>query len=143
MTRRIHPAEIFTSLLILLFAYTAISKILDFNKFRRVLSESPLIHNGAGIIAWLLPATELLIVLLLFLPRYRITGLWISLGMLTVFTGYLFYMLLFASHLPCSCGGVLSSLSWKEHLVFNVVFLGINTGGLIGLRFSKHKNITE
>ena len=141
--RRIPFDEISSSLLILLFAYTAVSKILDNSSFRRVLNESPLIHNGAGILAWLLPATELLIVLLLFLPRYRLWGLWVSLGMLTVFTGYLFYMLFFASHLPCSCGGVLSSLSWKEHLVFNVVFMGINTGGLIGLRFSKYKNITK
>jgi putative oxidoreductase len=28
--------------------------------------------------------------------------------------------------LPCSCGGVISSMSWKQHLVFNVHCIAIN-----------------
>lgn len=142
MLKRIPVTEISSSLLILLFAYTAFSKLLTYKKFRWVLNESPLIHNGAGVIVWLLPAAELMIVLLLFIPRYRTIGLKASLSMLILFTGYLIYMILFASHLPCSCGGVVSSLSWKQHVYFNLFFIGINIGGLVGLRYSNYKVIT-
>jgi hypothetical protein len=43
-------------------------------------------------------------------------------------------MLLFTPKLPCSCGGVLKNLSWKEHLMFNFCFTAI---AFIGWRFSK------
>jgi hypothetical protein len=26
-------------------------------------------------------------------------------------------------YLPCSCGGILETMNWKEHLVFNLVFV--------------------
>jgi hypothetical protein len=48
-------------------------------------------------------------------------GLLASFGLMTVFTIYIAYMLLTSSHLPCSCGGVISKLSWKEHLWLNVL----------------------
>src|SRR6202008_2632470 len=120
MLKKIPVSEICSSFLILLFAYTSISKFLAYKKFYLVLNKSPLIQNGAGVIAWLLPAAELLIVLLLIVPRYRMTGLKISLGALLLFTSYLFYMILFAAHFPCNCGGVFSSISWKQHLFFNL-----------------------
>jgi hypothetical protein len=27
--------------------------------------------------------------------------------------------------LPCSCGGAISRMGWREHIVFNVVFVGL------------------
>ena len=142
MFKKIPVAEICSSLLVLLFAYTAISKYMALPVFRHALRESPLIHNGAGIIAWLLPAAELLIVLLLIIPKYRMPGLKASLAALLLFTAYLFYMIVFASHLPCNCGGVISTLTWKQHILFNLFFIGINIMGLTGLRLSIYKNVT-
>ena len=135
MSKRALIVELCCSLLILLYTYAAVSKFMRFKRFRYVLGESPLIHNGAGIVAWLVPLTELLIVLLLIVPSMKRNGLKISLAMLALFTSYLFYIILFAAHLPCSCGGVISSLSWKEHIVFNLFFIAVNIIGIRSMRF--------
>jgi hypothetical protein len=121
-------------LLIFLFAYTGSSKLLDSKGFAAVLSKIPLIGRGAGIVAILLPLAELLIVLLLFFERTRLIGLYASLMLLLVFTVYLVYMVLAVPKLPCSCGGVISSMSWKQHVVFNVVFIVLT---VIGIRSTK------
>jgi len=138
MLKKIPVTEICSSLLIFLFAYTAISKLTGYKKFHWVLSESPLIHNGAGIIVWLLPAAELLIVLLLIIPQHRRIGLHASLVSLVLFTSYLLYMIVTTPHLPCSCGGVISSLSWKQHVLFNLFFIGVSISGLIA---TKHPHL--
>jgi uncharacterized membrane protein YphA (DoxX/SURF4 family) len=119
-----------SSLLILLYTYTAASKLADYSTFKVVLGESPLIHNGADTIAWLLPATELIVVLLLFFDASRKAGLYASLLLLIAFTLYIVAMLLFADELPCSCGGVLNKMSWQQHLFFNAGFLVMNLIGI-------------
>jgi uncharacterized membrane protein YphA (DoxX/SURF4 family) len=128
--KKLPVTEITSSLLILLFAYTAISKLFNYRTFARTLSESPLIHNGADTIAWLLPATELVVVLLLFFDASRKAGLYVSLCLLIVFSLYIYGMLLFVDDLPCNCGGVLNKMSWKQHLFFNAGFLVINLIGI-------------
>jgi putative oxidoreductase len=133
--KKLPVIQIASSLLILLFAYTAISKLLGYRAFARALSESPLIHNGADSIAWLLPATELIVVLLLFFETTRKIGLYASLFLLVSFTIYLLYMVLFVDDLPCSCGGVLSKMSWQEHIFFNLFFIAINLIGIGRFRF--------
>ena len=40
-----------------------------------------------------------------------------------MFTVYIILILYFSDFVPCSCGGVLENLSWKEHVVFNVLFI--------------------
>ncbi len=119
-----------SSTLILLYTYTAISKFTDQELFKVTLRRSPLIDHGADTIAWLLPATELIVVLLLFFERTRKTGLYASLVLLVLFTLYLLYMVLFAADLPCSCGGMLSKMSWKQHIFFNLFFIVLNLIGI-------------
>lgn len=126
-----------SSLLILLFTYAAVSKLSDYEHFVRVLGESPLIHKGADITGWLLPAAELVLVLLLFFPVTRKAGFVFSFFLLLLFTLYLIYMLLFSANLPCSCGGVISKMSWKQHVLFNVFFTGVSIAGILS-----EKNIT-
>jgi putative oxidoreductase len=114
--------EIIAALFILLFAYTAISKFLEFSSFRTVLHMSPLIGDTASIVAWGLPLTEIAISLLLFFPRTRRKGFWASLIIMTLFTIYLTYMIYFTPIRPCNCGGVLQQMTWKQHLIFNTFF---------------------
>jgi hypothetical protein len=106
-----------------LFGYTALSKLLEYDRFRAVLSASPLIATGAGALAAAIPVVELAVVLLLILPRTRLAGLVLSFALLVLFTSYLGYMVLYAPHLPCSCGGVISALGWRAHLLLNGVLL--------------------
>lgn len=130
MKRNLLIAELSSATLILLFGYTAISKAAHTSAFRHALAESPVAQNGAAVAAWLIILAEAAIILLLFFPATRRTGLYLSLGALSVFTLYLIYMVLFAAKLPCGCGGVISKLSWRQHIFFNLFFLLINVVGI-------------
>lgn len=131
--RRKLAIEIISSLFILLFVYTAFSKLLDYTSFKHVLSSLPLIGANAAITSLALPITEGLVSVLLFIPRTRLWGLCGSLTLMTVFTLYLAYLIYYTPNLPCSCGGVLKQMTWNQHLIFNIFFLLLSLAG-IGLQ---------
>jgi hypothetical protein len=128
--RLIFIGDIISALLLLLFLYTSLSKLADHETFKNVLSASPLLKPVAGIVAWLLPVTELGIVVLLFVPFLRIKGLYASFILISLFTLYLIYMIIFTPHLPCSCGGVIKLLTWPQHIFFNLFFLLLSFTGI-------------
>lgn len=132
-------ADIISGLLLLLFLYTSLSKLADYETFKNVLSASPLLKPAAGIIAWLLPVTELMIVVLLFIPAVRLKGLYASFILILLFTLYLIYMLSFTPNLPCNCGGVLKLLSWKQHIFFNLFFILLSLTGILLYKRNKSK----
>lgn len=113
-------AAIVSALFILLFVYTGISKLQNWSTLSFVLKSYPLIGDYASLVATGLPVTELVVSALLFIPRTRRIGLWASLVLMSLFTVYLVYMLLFTPKLPCTCGGLLEKLSWPQHLLFNL-----------------------
>jgi len=115
--------DIISAGILLLFLYTAVSKLLDYQNFKSVLIMSPLLRPFAGIIAWALPVGEIGIVLLLLFQKTKIKGLYTAFITLVVFTIYIIYMVTFTPRLPCSCGGVLKSLTWSQHIVFNLFVL--------------------
>jgi hypothetical protein len=121
--KRTFAIELIAALFIFLFIYTALSKFYDFKNFRMVLGQSPLIGKLNLLIAWLLPLSELITALLLFIPGTKLAGFYASLILMSVFTFYIGYMLLFSPHLPCSCGGVIRQLTWRQHLLFNIFFV--------------------
>jgi hypothetical protein len=41
--------------------------------------------------------------------------------MLLTFSVYVASLLIGSSKLPCSCGGIMSSISWELHLVVNLI----------------------
>lgn len=122
-----------TYLFIALFIYTAASKLMTLSAFEKVLSKVPLIGNFSHFIAWTVPVLELVIGALLIIPFTKKLGLYAALGLMLVFTAYLGYMFLSmpAEDLPCSCGGVVSLLSWQQHIWFNLGFVGLGITGLI------------
>ena len=117
--------DIISALFILLFVYTATTKLIEHESFKAVLSLSPLIGIKATILSWVLPILELFTATLLFIPSMRAWGFVSSLILMFLFTGYITYMILFARHLPCSCGGVISLMSWPQHLIFNIFFTAL------------------
>ena len=123
-------ADIISSILLILFLYTAFSKLWDYTNFRFTLSRSPLLSPVAGLLAWLIPVAELIVVILLFIPAFRKIGLYASFILIVLFTGYLSYMIVFTPDLPCSCGGVLAALSWKQHIFFNLLFILLSLTGI-------------
>jgi hypothetical protein len=120
--KRSYWVEIISSLFILLFVYTAVNKIIDFRNFYDTLRTAPLLREKGKIVAWFIPGAEIIISALLFFPRTRKSGLWGSLALMLVFTGYLAYMLFFSHVRPCSCGGVIEKMTWNQHFLFNIFF---------------------
>jgi hypothetical protein len=113
--------EIIGAIFILLFTYTAVSKLIEADTFYSTLKKSPFIEDWAHFLYWLLPLIELITVVLLFIPPVRWAGLYLSLALMMMFTSYISFMLLSAYKLPCSCGGILKKLSWKDHLLLNII----------------------
>jgi uncharacterized membrane protein YphA (DoxX/SURF4 family) len=122
---------IISFLLVLLFSYAAISKMLEFHKFAGQLRSSPLLQPISGILTWLIPASELYAVILLLVPYWRRSGLLMAAIIMTAFTLYISVMLLFFDKLPCSCGGVFERMSWSQHLIFNIAFTVLAFAGLL------------
>lgn len=115
--------ELICLLYILLFVYASVSKLLQIEHFRIQIGKSPLLSAFAEIVAWGVPISEIVISLLLMMPKLRRTGLWLAMGLMSMFTTYIFIILNFSSYIPCSCGGILEKMGWKEHLIFNLVFV--------------------
>ena len=107
-------------ILILVFAYAATSKLLDLPAFRYQLAESPSLQEWARPLSWILPLIELATAGLMLFTWTKRAGLFCSALMLTIFTLYLSIMLAGHRRLPCSCGGLIASLSWKTHILFNL-----------------------
>jgi uncharacterized membrane protein YphA (DoxX/SURF4 family) len=118
-------------LFILLFIYAATNKLLDVEKFRVQIGQSPLLTAFAGWLAWIIPLSEILISITLAFPRWRIFGLYASFNMMIMFTIYIIAIQNFSEHIPCSCGGVLEKLGWTEHLIFNIVFVLLAFAGIV------------
>jgi hypothetical protein len=129
--------QIIASLLIFLLVYAAVSKFLELEAFKANLRKSPLIRSYAGWVSVAIPVTELVMAALLILPRTRSAGLVGCFVLMLLFTGYIACLLLFADQLPCSCGGVLRMLGWKEHLLFNIFFALIAWTGFVVDRSNK------
>ena len=122
---------------IVLFVYAAWSKLADYANFQFGLSESPFIAPFASLLAWAVPAVEILISMMLLVPRLRLAGLYASFLLMLFFTIYIAVMLLSGLEIPCSCGGVLEEMSWEVHLLFNSVFVVLS--GIAIYRETKHR----
>lgn len=135
--------EIVPILLIVLFAYTATSKFLDYDKFvfQMSLAPVPLMIVLASVLGWVVPVIEMVIAISLavgfFNPSIKTKGLYTSVILLSAFEIYIAIMLMSGSHLPCTCGGIVSQMGWKQHLFFNAFFI-IN--GILSIKYlQKHK----
>jgi uncharacterized membrane protein YphA (DoxX/SURF4 family) len=115
--------NVISLLFILLFAYAASSKLLDYNTFTVQIAQSPLLTAFAGFLGWMVPFLEIVIAVLLFFPRTRLAAMYVSFFLMILFTAYIFIILNFSDFVPCACGGVLEEMSWSQHLIFNLAFV--------------------
>lgn len=112
-------------LFILLFAYAGSTKLLEGKMFYNNIRNSPIFGGEtiAAIVAIVIPVSEIMTSFLIAWRRTRLIGLYGALVLMLLFTGYIVTILFFTTTVPCSCGGIISLLSWKQHLVFNLVLL--------------------
>lgn len=128
--------SLFCFLLIVLFTYTAFSKWLNMDAHLYAMRNQPFSRPVNDFLAYALPVVEIITVILLVINSTRLLGLYISLLLMALFTAYVSAVLLnFFGRVPCSCGGVIEQLGWKEHLVFNIFFLSIS---IVAIRLHKH-----
>ncbi|RYG04870.1 MAG: DoxX family membrane protein [Chitinophagaceae bacterium] len=132
--------DVIRLLFILLFVYTAFSKILDYQNFRAVIGQSPMLTRFASVLAIAVPVAEILIALMLVIPRYRRAGLYASFAMMMLFTTYIIILVTMSDKIPCSCGGVISMMTWQQHLYFNIFFILL---GLTGMYLDHKKDNSE
>jgi hypothetical protein len=123
-----------TAVLICIFVYAALSKLLEYHLFTLQLHQHPYLRSIAATVAWGLPAAELIVAALMTIPATRMAGLYSTCTMLVIFTVYLEVMLLSGKHLPCACGGIISSLNWKQHMVFNTILIAMAVVTIISKR---------
>jgi len=129
--KRITIIEIISYLFIILFVYASMNKLLDVETFRVQIGQSPLLTSIAPWIAWVIPISEILIAVMLSIPRFRLLALYASFTLMIMFTAYIVAVLNFGDNIPCSCGGVLEKLGWTEHLIFNIGFVLLSLVGIV------------
>jgi uncharacterized membrane protein YphA (DoxX/SURF4 family) len=129
--RRAVIIDVLAAAIIVLFVYAAVSKLMAYPLFTAQLEMHPLLRPFAGWLAWAVPAAELLVAALLVIPSTRLVGLYGAAILLFMFTVYLTGMILTDKHLPCSCGGLISGFTWRQHIAFNLVFLGLAVTGIL------------
>jgi len=129
--------EIVCALFVILFIYTGLNKLLDYDTFKFQLGRSPYLQNFSRPVALLLPPGELLVAIALIIKRTRLAGFYASFFLMSLFTGYVTIMLSLSYYLPCSCGGILQALSWQGHLVFNSAFTFMAVAGTL-LQYQLH-----
>ncbi|WP_119080131.1 MauE/DoxX family redox-associated membrane protein [Chitinophaga alhagiae] len=112
--------ESIIAIFLLLWIYVGVSKLLDLTSFRIQLFNSSIFKQHARFISLFIPLLEVAIAILLLTKTLRLVGLYSSFILMFVFTAYVAYLMKFEPNLPCSCGGIISDLTWPQHLILNI-----------------------
>ncbi|MDB5122416.1 MAG: hypothetical protein JWP94_545 [Mucilaginibacter sp.] len=115
---------------IFLFLYTGYSKIEDHSRFLNGLSRVSVISPFAVYLSWIVPIAEIITAILLVIPKTIRWGLYAFTFLMTLFTIYIASMVLWATKLPCHCGGAIEKLSWTQHIWFNLALIVISVFAL-------------
>lgn len=129
------------TLFIALYTYTAMMKWFDFPVYRIKMRRQHLPEPLKELFVWGVPLLEMLVVIgmiapfFIVSPRLAKASMYANLMLIGSFT---MYSGLAASgifgYVPCSCGGVLESLGWDMHFLFN---LGLTILAAIGVRLHR------
>lgn len=118
--------SVVTFILAVLFLYTAVDKFKTIDKFTQIMGRIYLPEFMVPVVAWGVPIVEVIIVLALLTPKFRKYGLLASAILLAIFTIYITTLKLTGLRLPCNCGGIVSSLSWWNHIILNTVLMALS-----------------
>jgi hypothetical protein len=139
ITMRKVVIEIIAALLVLLFLYASVSKLLGFSVFVDEMNNQPFPNWMTPYLVVIIPGSEILIALALLFDRTRMFGFYASLVILFLFTLYAALVLMHVfDYVPCSCGGMLKKLNWSQHLLFTLAFLILSLAGLALYKRQRH-----
>ncbi|WP_412468083.1 MauE/DoxX family redox-associated membrane protein [Pedobacter sp. KLB.chiD] len=116
--------QVISAAFILLWIYTAGSKLTSFQSYKQEMSLQVFSPGVAGVLLYAIPLLEILAATLLLIKKTNKLGLVLSLLLMLVFTGYIILIISgYFPKKPCSCGGLIKAMGWKAHLIFNIFFL--------------------
>lgn len=131
MNSRKTLTQFISMMLVVLWVYAAMSKLQEVETFREQLLRQPFPGRVAGLLLWLLPLSELAAAGLLLFGRTRGAGMYVSLLLMLLFTGYVGLVLAGAwENVPCACGGIIGRLGWKGHFLFNLFYTVLAGAGV-------------
>src|SRR5690554_2917477 len=138
MENKHYIISLITLLLLLLWIATGLDKFWDLEGFRQSLLNQPFPNSWAEVLYLALPISELGCAMLLVVgsidnPKTNHLLKWgfaLSALLLLGFTLFILFEIVgWYEKRPCGCGSVISSLSWEQHLWFNVGFLLVSLWG--------------
>lgn len=118
--RRMITLEAMTCLLVLLWLYTGLDKLVDYKSYWHSMYLQIFPRSVLKIMVPAVPIVELGAGLLFFRPKWREYAYVSSLLLLVSFTIYvaLIYFGYFPKR-PCACAGLFEKMSWGQHLIVN------------------------
>ena len=119
--------------------YAGLTKLMHHHDFYSAILHSPAIARYATLLSLAIPVAEIIISVLLIIPKTRLTGLTSATILMAILTTYVAMILASSGSLPCTCGGIISRMGWKAHLMLNSAFL---VAGLWAIIISiRYKNL--
>lgn len=128
--------KVISTLFILLFIYSATGKIVHYHNFEFQLGRSPIIMKYTAL-AWLVPVVELGTVVLLVFKTTRITGLFVSLLLMILYSAYIGLIAISHCEIVTIYEGIFKGRSLKTNLVFNSFFMAFAIAGIFNQFESK------
>jgi putative oxidoreductase len=130
--KKLTIADVIIVLMLSLFLYTGFSKFFDFENFKFAMHNQPFPEWFSLVLAWFLPSAELSIAGMLLFDKTQKQGLLAAAIMMLLFTLYTILIILhFFPAVPCPCGGIIKSFTWREHFLFNLFFLLLSLIGYV------------
>lgn len=106
---------------IFIFSYTGVSKLSKVSVFQTDMSKSIFIPEVLIVpLSYIVPIAEIILAIGLLTSRYFKASLLLSGLLMWLFTIYVAFLYFFSPDIPCSCGGIISSLSWPQHIILNL-----------------------
>lgn len=115
---------------VLLFLYTGITKLTNYNDYVEEIQASPLLKNIPVSLVWVLPVFEIIVAFMVLSRRWRLVALYSCSIMMVLFTIYLIALDQFEDYIPCSCGGFLGALPRNLHIVLNCILALLGVFGI-------------
>ncbi len=111
-------------LLCCLFLYAAIIKGMEFGHFISEMKKSPLLEPfNTTVLGAIILCAEITAGLLLSFVKTEKAGLYLSFFLMALFSGYLSLLYFGYPNAPCSCGGILGTMPYPVHIIFNFLLL--------------------
>ncbi|MGY6521522.1 MAG: MauE/DoxX family redox-associated membrane protein [Mongoliitalea sp.] len=119
-------------LLIIVWAYTGLSKLIDFTGFQGAILNQPFPNEIGVYVSILIPVIEIGLALLLIGSKTRALGMIGSVSLLSLFTTYVGLIWVGAfERIPCGCAGIIEELGWEAHFFLNLGLLMLAILGIL------------